>query len=199
MSDAPELSREQLQSNWRGWVTTNLGHDPDRAAAAVNAAVAAVLQGRSIATASAAATNAWTLSGGRPPSWRLTYWGLLVEDRVFLGLAGILILVQGLWLSPAGALTLVFDVLLLPPVVLRIVQANRLSRSGIVAPGVLVKSVPVSIGRGTSYAATYQFEHDGPHFASRVAVDTPQGVLVLFDPKNPRRAMVIPTQLSSGL
>ena len=164
----------------------------------MNAAVDAVLQGKCLAGASAAATNAWTRSGGRPPSWRLTFWGLLVEDRAFLGLALILVLAQGLWLSPAGALTLLFDVLLLPPVVLKVVEANRLSGSGIVAPGVLVKSARVSIGRGTSYAATYQFEHDGPHFVSRVAGDTPQDVLVLFDPNHPRRARVIPTQLSGG-
>ena len=38
MSDAPTLSKEELQVNWRAWVIANLGQDPDRVTVAANAA-----------------------------------------------------------------------------------------------------------------------------------------------------------------
>lgn len=159
-----------------------------------------MLQGKTLAVASAAATNAWTQAGGRPPSWRLTFWGLLVQDRMFLMFTMPLIIPQLLWFSgAAGILTLLFDLLFLPPVVVRIVLASRLARNGIVAPGKLVKTAQAYVGRGNrEFVSTYEFDHDGPQFATRLASDTPQDVLVLFDPRNPHRAMVIPEQLSTS-
>lgn len=173
-------------------MAANLGRDPDRAAAAVNAAVEAVLQGKGLSAASAAATNAWTQAGGRPPSWRLTFWGLLLDEPQYLVLGVVLVVAQALWLSPAGVLTLLLDLLLLPPLVLKVARTRHLSRVGIVAPGVLVKTARFYAQRGERYSATYEFEHEGAHFVSRVAGDTPQDVLVLFDPADPRRAVVVP-------
>jgi len=198
MSDAPTLSKEELQVNWRAWVIANLGQDPDRVTLAANAAVDAVLQGKTLAVASAAATNAWSQAGGRPPSWRLTFWGLLVADPSYLGAAAFLIVAQVLWLSPAGALSILIDLLFLPPLALRLVKVMRLSRRGIVAPGVLVRSARVYLSRGNTYTATYEFDHGGRHFATRIAADTPNDVLVFFDPGKPSTAIVVPLQLSTS-
>ena len=198
MGEGQAPTTAQLYSNWLDWVHTNLGSDAAADQAAANAAVDAVVAGRGLANASAAAANAWNQAGGRAPTWRLTQWGLLVSDRYFLGFAVVVLLAQGLWFTPGGPISLLLDVLLVPPLWLKMSAATRLAHNGIVAPGSLVKTSQVLHGRGTAFSSTYEFEHAGSHLVTRVAGDTAQSVLVLFDPNDPRRAAVIPMPLSTA-
>lgn len=193
------LSRDELYRNWLAWVKTNLRDDPKYGPIAANAAADAAVNGDGFNAASVAATNAWVEAAKDDrPLWRPGFWSLVFTDRYFWGLLALLITIPVYWLAPALSLF----ALLIPPALLTVCWKVRvfwcLSRRGIVVQGSLV-SVTVKDSDGDLYRSTYQFDFHGRHFISRLSREsTPEVVLVLFDPKHPRFAMVMPEMLNPG-
>ena len=201
VADTSQPNREQLQANWLAWVRANLGDDAERTPLATTAATDAIVAGAGLRAAYAAATNAWIHAGGGGRRlWRMTFWGLLATNRLIWVLVPALVMVQAFWLAPLGFIAAIC--LTLPLAAAITWNANvayRLSHLGVVAPGVLINVVTIHTARqGDVYRATYQFDHHGPCVASRTAGDTPQDVLVLFDPEHPGTAVVVPDSIPLG-
>jgi hypothetical protein len=199
MTQADVLTRDELYWNWLAWVTTNLRDDPKYAAIAANAAADAVLRGDGINAAAAAATNAWIEAAqGDKPFWRLTFWGLLLTDFPFWALVVMLITLPLYRVAPVVTLFVFLIPLALAAVGWRSYLFFRLSRRGIVAPGSLFK-VTVKDSDGDVYRATYEFKFHGQRCISRLSrTSPPEGVLILFDPKHPKFAMLMPDLLNPG-
>lgn len=183
-------SRPALEANWIDWVSANLGGPPDLAQQAAQAAADAVVSGEGLTAAMAAATNRWVESGhGNKPFWEMTFWGIWLGRRAWF-FALFAAVAQVFWLVPLGWI----GVLALTPLPLgaaawHFYVAYRLSKHGIVAPGVLV-DVTVKDSDGDIYVGTYQWQFHGPHLITRMG-STPHDVLVLFDPAYPKDAVVI--------
>jgi hypothetical protein len=199
-AQAGGLSRDDLYRNWLVWVGTNLGDDAQLAPIAANAAADAAVRGDGFNAAAEAARNAWVEAA--PPDkalWRPSFSKLLLTDIYFWILVGAVITTPFLYVT-----------VVLVPIFLIVVGWDasrfwRLSKRGVVVPGDLfdVKDPPPTLlrtrGDPGTYRATYHFEFHGPHFAkvSYYSKDSVrQDVLVLFDPKRPSNAMVMPELLN---
>lgn len=77
--DSP-ISAGAISAHWLAWVHANLGNDPVASDIAAGAAIAAMLRGDGIRSASAAATNAWLHDGKGTAVPFLSFWRLLLED-----------------------------------------------------------------------------------------------------------------------
>ncbi len=196
-SESP--SREELYAHWLAWVVANLRDDPRFAPIAANAGADAAARGEGFNAAAAAATNAFIkAAGSEEPLWRPGFWKLLLTDRYFWGLAVLLVTVPLYWVAPA---LIVLAVLIPPALIVVGWKAHlfwRLSRHGIVAPGSMF-DVRVKDSDGAVYTTTYSFDYQGRHFVSRMSRQTtPEVVYVLFDPRRPKSAMVMPELLNPG-
>jgi hypothetical protein len=199
---SPEgISRDVLYKNWLVWVTANLGDDSGLGAIAANAAADTAVKGLGFDAAAEAARSAWVEAA--PPDkqlWRPGFWRLLLTNLYFW------ILVGSVVTAPFLYITAILALVMLPVVGWQAYKFWRLSKRGTVVPGSLVdvKDPPrFSGGRGSSrtYTATYQFDFHGQHFTSQDYFSKEsirQNVLVLFDPKRPGLAMVMPELLNPG-
>jgi hypothetical protein len=179
-----------IDARWLDWVNANLGGGPDRAQLAAEAAQQAIVSGNGLNAAVAAATNRWVEHGhGEKPFWEMTFWGIWFGRRAWIfGLFAAV--VQVAWLFPLGWIA----VLALTPLPTaatfwHFYVAYRLSKHGIVAPGVLV-DVTVKDSDGDIDVGTYRWDYHGPHLITQTG-STSQDVLILFDPAYPRDATVI--------
>jgi len=193
------LSRGQLYENWLAWVTTNLRNDPKYAVIAANAAADAALKGDGFNAAASVATNAWILAAQADrPLWRPAFWGLLFTDWFFWGLVALLVTIPVYWVAPALSVFALLIPVALIVVGWRIYVFLRLSKRGIVVPGSMV-GVTAKDSDGDVYRTTYEFNFQGQHFISRLSREsTPDVVLILFDPRHPKFAMVMPELLNPG-
>jgi hypothetical protein len=199
MTQPEALSREVLYRNWLAWATTNLRDDPKYAAIAANAAADAAVNGDGFNAAAAAATNAWIEAArSDKPLWRPGFWSLLFTDRFFWGLLVLLLTIPLYWVVPALSLFALLIPAALIVVGWKVYVFVRLSKRGIVVPGSMFK-VTVKDSDGEVYRTTYEFNFHGQHFISRLSREsTPEVVLILFDPKHPKFAMVMPELLNPG-
>jgi hypothetical protein len=199
MTQPEALSREELYRNWLAWVTTNLRDDPKYAAIAANAAADAAVKGDGFNAAVAAATNAWIEAAqGDKPLWRPGFRSLLFTDLYFWALLVLLVTIPLYWVVPELSLFAVLIPLALIGVGWKVYVFLRLSRRGIVVPGSMF-NVTVKDSDGAVYRTTYEFNYEGQHFISRLSREsTPEIVLILFDPKHPKFAMVMPELLNPG-
>jgi hypothetical protein len=195
MADSQEPN-PVLEANWLDWVNTNLGGPPDRARRAAEAAKEAMVNGDGLDAAMAAATNRWVEGGqGQKPFPEMTFWRLALRPGV-VAYALLVALAQLAWFAPLGWIAVVaLTPLPLAAIAWNVYVAYRLSRHGIVAPGVLV-DVTVKDSDGDLYVGTYRWHFHGPHLITQIG--TPQDVLVLFDPAYPRDAVVINRSFSTS-
>lgn len=210
MSDPDGVSRPDLYANWFAWATSNLGSDPQQAAAAANAAADVAVHGDGYTAAENAARAAWyrtAQTGG--PVWRPGFWSLLLTSPwAWILPAGIVIFVLSFAAAPtgfSGGAFLGFVAMLVGLVafVWQVGYAFLLSNRGMVAPASLLRfEIIQPSGRSTvrSYDATYQFEFQGRLRAARhryfVRDSIRQDVMVLFYPKLPWIAKVLPEVLT---
>lgn len=189
MSDGGPTS-PALEANWLDWVTVNLGGPPERAERAAQAARDAVTNGDGLNAAVAAAINRWIEFGqGQKPFWQMTLWGIWLVRRAWIYVL-FAACAQVFWLLPLGWIPVAaLTPLPLGAAVWHLYVAYRLANHGVVAPGVLV-DVTVKDSEGGAYVGTYRWLFHGPHLITRVG-SIPQDVLILFDPKHPRDAVVI--------
>jgi hypothetical protein len=191
------LPREELYKNWLVWVTANLGDDAEMAPIAANAAADAAVDGDGFNAAAEAARRAWV--DAAPPDkqlWRPGFWSLLLTNLYFWGL------ILSLILAPVIYITILVAPFLLAIVIWKAYTFWHLSRRGTVVPGSLVSVASSPRGRGGRvYVATYKFDFHGPRTTSQehnTEGSIRQDVLVLFDPKHPWLAMVMPELLNPG-
>ena len=191
------LTAEQLEANWLGWANANLGLDAAGGSAAAAAAVHAIGAGKDTRAAAAAAISAWLRSGApRDRVWRMSFWGLLLNDRQVWILIPLVLSAQVLWLvRPLGFIAAICLTVPAGAALIAAVQGARyLAAAGVVAPGSLIRTREIRGARGSTYESTYQFDAGGPCLVVRTAADTPHDVLVFFDPQHPGRAVVIDRQ-----
>ena len=183
---------------WLDWVTVNLGGPPDRAQHAAEAAQDALSSGAGLNAAMAAAINRWVECGqGQKPFWEMTFWGIWFRRHAWLFalFAGMGLLFLHFPLGWIAVLAL--TPLPLAATVWHFYVTDRLSKHGIVAPGVLVAvSVRDSDG-GEVYTGTYQWHFNGPHLVKQ-GEPISDDVLVLFDPAYPNDAIVINRSFSTS-
>jgi hypothetical protein len=202
---SPEgISRDDLYNNWLVWVTNNLGDDAALAAVAANAAADTAVKGEGFNAAAEAARSAWVDAAPADKQlWRPGFWPLLLTSWYFW------ILVVSLIAAPLIYITALVALVMLPIVGWQAYNFWRLAKRGTVVPGSLfnVKDPPriyIRGGRGggrESYIATYQFDSHGQHFTTHDYYSKDsirQDVLILFDPKHPSNAMVMPELLNPG-
>jgi hypothetical protein len=199
MTEPNQLPRDVLYQNWLGWVTEHLGGDPKFATIAASAAVDAVVSGDGFNAATRTAMTAWIQAAADDkPLWRPGFWSLLFTQFYVWGLLILLFTIPFYRIAPQMSLFAI----LIPPALIaagwKVYVCWRLSKRGIAVPGSLF-NVTEKDSDGTVYKATYAYEFDGQHLISRLTRQLPtEVVLILFDPKHPRFAMVMSEYLNRG-
>jgi hypothetical protein len=202
-------SREDLYTNWLAWATNNLAGNPKLVEAAANAAADTAFRGDGFDAAMNAAKAAWYAAAQDNESlWRPSFWSLVLSNPFVWSLPVLLLVIVVSAFRPVTAVALV-AVMLLPVAVIfviwRVGLDALLSVGGTVAHGSLVnvtRNTSGTPGRYTvpNYTATYQFAFQGrPCTASHsylVQDSIRQDVMVLFLPRFPRFATVLPELLN---
>jgi hypothetical protein len=202
-------SREDLYTNWLAWATKNLTGNPKLVEAAANAAADTAFRGDGFDAAMNAARAAWYATAQDNESlWRPSFWSLILSNPFVWSLPVLLLVIAVSAFRPSSAVALVALLLLPVAVIFVIWQVGRdalLSLGGTVAHGSLVnvtRNTSGMPGRYTvpTYTATYEFPFQGRQCTAShkylVQDSIRQDVMVLFLPRLPRFATVLPELLS---
>ncbi len=208
---APEgQSREDLYSNWLAWAASNLGGNPTLVQAAANAAADTAFRGDGFNTAMNSARAAWFAAAQADESlWRPSFSSLVLTNPFVWAIPVLLLVLVLSARSPVSSVALLALVLLplvLIIVILQVGRAGLLSLAGTVAHGSLVNVIKdVSSGIPgkvpiPEYIATYDFAFQGRQCTASHAYLVPdsirQDVMVLFFPRFPSLAIVLPELLN---
>jgi hypothetical protein len=202
-------SREDLYTNWLAWATTNLAGNPKLVEAAANAAADTAFLGDGLDAAMNAARAAWYATAqGNESLWRPTFWSLLLSNPFVWSIPVLLLVIVASAFRPITAVALVAVMLLPVAVIFVIWQVGLdalLSLGGTVAHGSLVnvtKNTSGTPGHYTipNYTATYEFAFQGRQCTAShsylIQDSIRQDVMVLFLPRFPRFASVLPELLN---
>lgn len=201
-------SREELYTNWVAWATTNLGGNTTLIEAAANAAADTAFRGEGLEAATNAARKAWFANAQADQSlWRPSLWHLILTNPWVWGFFVVLLVFVKSAFSPPSKAGL-FSVMLLPiSLVIVIWQVGvdaLLSTRGTVAAGSLInvtKSYPPR-GGPPAYYADYGFAFHGRQCTAShtylMEDSVRQDVMVLFYPRFPGFAKVLPELLNPG-
>jgi hypothetical protein len=204
---APEgQSRETLYANWLAWATTNLGGNPKLAEAAANSAADTAFRGDGFNAAADAAKAAWYATAQADQSlWRPSFRSLVLTNP-FIWAPPVLLLVIAVSAFTRVSSVTLFSMVLLPiALIVAIWQVGRdvlLSLGGTVAHGSLVNVIKSYPARGgvPSYTATYEFAFQGRQCTAShtyyIQDSIRQDVMVLFSPRFPNLATVLPELLN---
>jgi hypothetical protein len=204
---APEgQSREDLYASWLIWGTTNLGGNPKLVEAAANAAADTAFRGDGFNSAVNAARAAWYAAAQTDQSlWRPSFWSLVLTSPFVWGVPLLLALIAVSAFSRVPNVALLGLMLLPVDLIIIVWLVGRdavLSLGGAVAHGSLVNVTKMYPSRGgiPDYWAKYEFAYQGrPCTASHtylVEGSIRQDVVVLFFPRFPRLAIILPEVLN---